>query len=1003
MSLHAEPRLRLFGAPVLTAGDALLPFAGERRDQLLVLLALHDGEWVSRDRVAGLLWPDRSMSEARRNLRKVLFRAHELPGTGTLEANENALRWPVACDVLDFRRALREGRRGDAIVAPFATLCQGLDAACSDLFAEWLCGERDGLAAQWQHACTEHLATLKAPLDRVALARRLLAVDPLDEAAVDALMRAELGQGHAGAARAAYLAYAERLAEALGVEPSQTLRALLPVSGDAQPIAPAPASDDAEAFVGRRRELAEVVSLLAAPECRVLTVIGPGGIGKSRLVREALPRLGADFEDGIWSVELQDLDTAGEAIARLARRLDIDINDARDPLAPLLAWLKRRRALLVFDNAEHLPELRGVFDRLAAAGARSRLLVTSRARTLAAGEALLPLSGLDRPDDESRDLEAAAPFDAVRLFERRAGAAQRGFDLASHLDAVIAIVDAVDGMPLAIELAANWVRLLPPAEIARDLARSIDVLEHDPAAPVPPQRPEHRSLRAVIDRSFGLLAPSEREALARLSVFKGGFTRAAAQAVAAAALPLLSSLVDKSLVASDGQGRFGLHPVLASYAAERLAEAAEAAADTQRRHAEFYARALDVLAPHVRGDMRLLQAGVDAEYANMRAAWSASVGLDRADLVDAMITPLWHFFENAGRFAEGIALLGPALGLREDGATAIRALARVRLGLATLRIVTGDLQGADALSRRVIETGETCGDLEAYVGCLSTAGSVQWHQGRHAEALALDERALEVARRHGDRHCVGLALGKLAISQYALGQADAAIANLGDAIVLAREMENRYFHAAHVCNLGGIRMRRGEWPAARELLEQGARLCKEAGLVSVGIFAESNLGNALLHLGGIAEARRHLGHAALRARDLGLVALELNCERDLARAAIAEGGHGEARRRLRRMLELARADALASDRLRALAVHAELLAAEGHAGLAASAWRFALAQPQLDATTRAETVSRLAALSPAAAAAEAADGASTLDDWVAQMLALDAGAAPGNGKETPPS
>jgi tetratricopeptide (TPR) repeat protein len=401
--------------------------------------------------------------------------------------------------------------------------------------------------------------------------------------------------------------------------------------------------------------------------------------------------------------------------------------------------------------------------------------------------------------------------------------------------------------------------------------------------------------------------------------------------------------------------------------------------------------------------MRALQSGVDVEYANMRSAWSVAVRLGRADLVDAMVTPLWHFFENAGRFAEGIALLGPALDLREDTAVAVRAQARLRLGLATLRIVTGDLQGADALARKVIEGGEGCGDLEAYVGCLSAAGSVQWHQGRHGEALAFDERALEAARRHGDRHCIGLALGKLAISQYALGRGDEAVANLGEAIVLAREMENGYFHAAHVCNLGGIRMRRGEWQAARELLEQGARLCKEAGLVSMGVFAEANLGNALFNLGNIAAARRHLGHAALRARDLGLVSLELNCERDLARAAIAEGHGDEARQRLRRMLELARADALASDRLRALVVYAELLAAMGKSDLAASAWRFALDQPHLDAATRADTASRLASLSPSAGPRTAVDPAQTLDDWVAQMLAIGVGAEPGNGKETAPS
>ena len=161
MADRREPRLKLFGAPALTAGDTTRPLSGERRDQLLVLLALHSGEWVARDRAAGLLWPDRAMSEARRNLRKVLFRAHELPGTEGLQTNENALRWPVASDLSDFRRALVEGRSADAIALPFATLCEGLDAACGDVLAEWLRGERDHLTAQWQRACAERLAGLE--------------------------------------------------------------------------------------------------------------------------------------------------------------------------------------------------------------------------------------------------------------------------------------------------------------------------------------------------------------------------------------------------------------------------------------------------------------------------------------------------------------------------------------------------------------------------------------------------------------------------------------------------------------------------------------------------------------------------------------------------------------------------------------------------------------------------------------------------------------------------
>ncbi|HRI18773.1 MAG TPA: BTAD domain-containing putative transcriptional regulator, partial [Burkholderiaceae bacterium] len=597
------------------------------------MLALQGDEGTPRDRAAGLLWPDRPTSDARRNLRKVLFRAHELPGAEGLQASEDALRWKVASDVADFRVALREGRIGDAVAAPFAPLCDGFDAACGEDFARWLRGERDALAAQWRRACAERMSGLESPIERAALARRLLAVDPLDESAVEALLKAELAQGHTAAARSAYLDFATRVAEALGVEPSNALRSLVPLPGESAP-APmtAAAESETEPFVGRRSEIAELAALLAVPDGRVVSVIGPGGIGKSRLVRETLKRVAAGFGDGCLWIELQDLGAMAVAIARLALRLGVDINDARDPLEPVLAWLRRRRALIVFDNAEHLPDLRGVLDRIADSSPQSRLLVTSRVRTLAAGEVLLPLGGLERPDEESRDLESAAAYDAVRLFECRARQARRTFALGEDLDSVLAIVDAVEGMPLAIELAASWVRLLPTAEIARDLSGSIDLLERDPAAPMPAHRPEHRSLRAVIERSFDLLAPSERDAMARLSVFNGGFDRAAARAVAAAPLPLLSSLVDKGLVAGDAQGRFSLHPALASFAAERLAQTPETLAETELRHAEFYARTVEALTPHLRGDMRRLQSAIEVDYANIRAAWITAVRLERTDL-----------------------------------------------------------------------------------------------------------------------------------------------------------------------------------------------------------------------------------------------------------------------------------------------------------------------------------------------------------------------------------
>jgi predicted ATPase/DNA-binding SARP family transcriptional activator len=987
MTTHGEPRLELFGGAVLIADGSRRPLTGERRDQLLVLLALQGGEWTPRDRVACLLWPDRPPSDGRRNLRKVLFRAHELPGAEGLQASEDALRWAIGSDVADFRAALREGRTADAIAAPFAHLCDGFDAACGDEFARWLRGERDALAAQWHRACAERLAVLESPIERAALARRLLDVDPLDEGAVEALMRAELAQGRSVAARALFLDFAVRVAEALGVEPSNSLRSLVPPGVEPAAAAAAAADEsEAETFVGRRGELAELAALLVAPEGRVVTVSGPGGIGKSRLVREALPGLATGFSDGSCWIELQDLLSLTEAAGRLAQSLGVEVLGVRDPLAPVLAWLKHRSVLLVFDNAEHLPELASAIDRISAASARSRVLVTSRSRIHASSEVLLPLAGLARPDEESRDVEAAATFDAVRLFERRARLARRGFELGDHLEAVLAIVDAVEGMPLAIELAASWVRLLPPAEIARDLAQSIDVLERDPAAPMPAQRPEHQSLRAVVQHSFGLLAPSEREALARLSVFKGGFTRSAAQAVAAASLPVLSSLVDKSLVASDGQGRFDLHPVIASFATEQLASQAAEAASTQLRHAIFFARDLDALAPHARGDIRLLAAGVSRELANVRSAWHYALSAQRTDLVDQMVRALWRFYEHTGRQTEGISLLSPALALSERDATAVRALARLRLGLSMLHTRMGNPSEAVALGEAAIAAGEDCGDLEAHVGSMLQVGAALWHQGRHAEARERFERGLAIARRHQDSHCIALALGNLAISQTALGQPREAIATITEALARDRAVGNVNNIAGNLHNLGVAHRDLRDWAAARDCFEQGLDHARRYGLRVAALYMLFGLGNAKLRLRLRAEARRHLDEAVVGARALTLHHLELLCERELARADLAEGQHGEAIARVRRIARMARDTGQPIHLRNAAIVFGEWLAAQGCAGDALRVWQTVEGDERMDAKMRADLMEARSALKSDPPQGDTAGTAAlTLEEVLAQI------------------
>jgi len=957
----------LLGAPVLHAAQAV-PFAPERRFQLLAVLALHAGEWVERDWLAALFWADRENSEARRNLRKVLFKANEVAGVSGLDSRDHAVRWTVATDLHTLRTAIADQRGSEALAMLNRPLLAGIDDPANRAFAEWLASERSRLSALRHQLAVEHLPALDDE-SAVELARRMLDDDPLDEVAVAALMRTDLRRGQSTQAKRLYREYAARLAEELGVEPSNALRDLLrdaPATGLAarheakqSPVAPALAG-----FVGRRIELTELCALLARTDCRLLTVLGPGGIGKSRLVREALGRVGSDHPGGVHWIELQDLSDRAAVVARIAQALNIDISGNRDPLEQLLEKLPRQASLLVLDNAEHLHELPALVDRLIDAGTSLKLLLTSRARLGSSHEWLLPLGGLAVPEDDSRDPDAATAFDAVRLFAERARLTQREFDLVQHLPAVIAIVEAVQGMPLAIEMAASWIRLLPPVEIARDLQTSIDVLAQDPQTALAPARPEHASLRTVLERSWDLLAPLERQALADLSVFRGGLTRAAAQAVVGVSLPLLASLADKSLLTVDARGRFGMHPVVALFASERLAADPGREQTLRDRHAEHFARSLAAVAPHGRGDQRLLMQAVDEEFANCRGAWQHALDAQRLDWIGAM-APTWRFFyENRGRLAEGMAHFRAALALPERGAAALGAQTRLRYGLSTLLYRAGDLPQALATAQDALASAQASGEREALKGCLGIIGLSLWNTGESARALDPFERALALCEEDGDRYGMASALSHIAIARKALGEFAPALALSERALAIEREIGNTRGVAIKLNNIGNLHRALGQWHDARRFFEDGLRWCREHQLTFALPFLELNLGLTLTELGDLDAAATHLQRALDDTHKAGQLQGELAAELGLARVEILRGGPqtAEALPRLHRVVEIARARAFNTHPLQAAAIYGEWLAARGEFLAAARVWLMAIRHPTLDEQDRIGTARLLEAL-----------------------------------------
>ena len=461
-----KERLLLFGSPTVEYGgeSVVLPF--ERRTQLLALLALKRS-WIGRAELAAMLWPDLETERAYGNLRKILHRLQLLPWARNIEVRSGGVRFEAETDVSAFESALREQRIADALPIRRGELLAGFEDDRSEAWSSWLNFERDRLRLAWRDAALTRLATDIDTAEAIELSTRLLEADPLDEVALRAHMSCLARGGMSAQARQAYRDFADRLAEDLGLVPGAELHALHDSLGatatPARLKAPPNAIGD-DSFIGRNVELQAIGTALARDECRVLSLIGPGGVGKSRLALRAIGEFAPGFSDGAVFVPLEDLSSLSELGGRLARELGIELAGRDELLAQVIAFLGQRHMLIVLDNFEHLTDDASLLSRLLHACARLKIIVTSRTRLGISGEWVSHVEGLPWPDIEDQDRFEA--FDAVRLFVHAARRVQP--ELAPTLEAasIVDICRQVEGLPLALELAAAWTRVLSCDAIA---------------------------------------------------------------------------------------------------------------------------------------------------------------------------------------------------------------------------------------------------------------------------------------------------------------------------------------------------------------------------------------------------------------------------------------------------------------------------------------------------------------------------------------------------------
>jgi predicted ATPase/DNA-binding XRE family transcriptional regulator/Tfp pilus assembly protein PilF len=618
-------------------------------------------------------------------------------------------------------------------------------------------------------------------------------------------------------------------------------------------------------LIGRQAELAVLHQLLDERR-RLITLVGPGGIGKTRLALQLAHECARRFPGGVAFVPLAAVATAAGIPAAIADALGATLSGASDPADQLVALLHERSLLLVLDNFEHLlvsdraAESIELIEQILQQTHGVQLLVTSRERLRLLAEHSFALTGLAVPVAGAST--ASVHSDAVMLFLARTQQTGGDVHFSPHdLAAVARICTLLEGIPLAIELAAAWVRVLTINEIATEVARSIDFLAL--ASRGAPER--HRSLRAVFEHSWTLLTEEERGVLARLAVFRGGFDRTAASQVAGASLPLLAALVDKSLVqtasAGDAALRYEIHELLGQYLREKLREAGEEQTLVQRHAGYFVALAEQLGSQLYTSEAARFQRLLETELGNLLAAlqWGLTEG---HDLLAGMrlAGALGRFWYLSGRWKEGRDWLQLAQSQAVDGGAA---RARVLVTLGEFYCLHGELARSHGCLQESLARWRALQDAPNIAWTLFQLGNVYTARGEHPEAEAAFVESLAIYRSLQDRWGMATVLNQLGSLAINRGDYRRAVVWLDESLPILRTLQRQGGIAVTLNLLGRALLDEGETKRAIDLFEEALAIVQQRNSQDGIAWTQLNLGLAHVQAGQPVEAAAHL-RAALR-------------------------------------------------------------------------------------------------------------------------------------------
>lgn len=855
--------LYLLGVPRIEQDGQLVRPDTSKATALLAYLAV-TGRAQRRQDLIHLLWTGHDPARARSALRRTLSTLKKTLGDGWLTTQAGLVGLPdvpgLWTDEAVFQQKLRQrqahGHPADGVCvqcAPFlveATRLYRGDFLTSfypkncPAFDEWRLLESERLHGQQLEALAQ-LVTFYTLQNDFSLAitygRQSLLLDPLQEAIHRQLMSLYMWTGQPAKAIAHYETCRDVLSQELGVAPAPETAALYeqlkiglypPVpSAPAVALAAGPAKGQTPqlpAFytplIGRDVELAELSDRLQKEACHLLTITGPGGVGKTRLAVQLARQHAADFRDGVFFVPLAGVSSPASFIPTMATALNFTFYGREDLQTQLFNYLRDKTMLLIIDNFEHLIETGASLLELLKWAPRLKLVVTSRISLNFWAEWLYEVRGLSTPP--AAQPQNPQTYSAIQLFLHHVYRIRSNWQASSEdVQAATHICRALAGLPLGIELAAAAARHFSCTDIAARITATLDTLK----TVMPDIPPRHRSLRAVFEDSWSLLSAEAHTAASRLSVFPGSFTPEAALAVSGATPSLLLALTDGSFLQQEQAGRYLMHPLLREYATEKLAERPSDCVAAHMDHGRYFVTFLQNKEPLLSGSkQQLTLQAINHDIENVRQSWQWFVAEGDAEGIGGMLASLYQYYEMTGQFQEGLLLLNEALStLPQQGHQALRGRLLNRQGAFFMRL--GQYDQAELVHKeglRLLEEVKNAG--ETAFG-LNQLGVIYFRLAQFHEAQKSYAQSLALYQGIDDQAGAANVLCNIGNLYHAQGQYTEAQKNFEASLRRFKARGDEYGQSKALNGLALVAESTGDYLSGYKLLEDCLEVCKELG------------------------------------------------------------------------------------------------------------------------------------------------------------------------------